>query len=93
MSGLTLTRSLLRQLVRAKNQAFKGDAEMQKVASDTIRREMDDQKYTLPEELPGRLQDMENAILFLKTNVVQAPLNQRGNYEVDASSVDETKRR
>lgn len=86
-------RSALRRLVRAKNEAFKGDNTMLQAASTTIREQFRRHANSPSEKIPALLEEVENAITFLRTNVVQAPLNERGNYTVDAKSIDESKRR
>lgn len=77
--------------MRAKNAAFKGDEEMLRSAQAMIREEFYQNRDAPAEKVPGMLKQMDEAIEFLQKNVVQAPLNERGNYEVDAKRVDESK--
>lgn len=86
-------RSALRKLVRAKNAAFKGDAVMLQAASQTIREQFNRHVHAPAESVPALLEEVENAVVFLRTNIVQAPLNERGNYVVDAKAIDESKPR
>lgn len=88
----SLAYSALRRLVRAKNAAFKGDAEMLRSAQAMIREQFGTDRDASPEEVPEVLKRIDEAVEFLEQNVVQAPLNERGNYTVDANRVDESKR-
>lgn len=89
-AAATAARGALRRLVRAKNRAFKGDSVMLQAASQTIREEFNRQMgATSEEDVEKSMGEMEKAIVFLESNVIQAPLNTRGNYEVDIKSIDE----
>lgn len=92
-SAASAIRSSLRRLVRAKNLAFKGDETMLLAAGKTIREEFQKNanKAGNYDEawVKEILNEMDSATKFLQDNVVQAPLNQRGNYEVDAKRIDE----
>lgn len=92
MSAITV-RSALRKLVRAKNRAFKGDAAMLKAARETIREKYESNAHAPPEKVRQLLEEVDEATSFLASNVVQAPLNKRGNYTVDASAIDESRNR
>lgn len=83
------TRSALRKLVRAKNHAFRGDSAMIQAANQAIRQEFDRHPKVSEDELPSLLKQIDEAVQFLQSNIVQAPLNQRGNYVVDAKAIDE----
>lgn len=90
MAAMSLsTRSALRRLVRAKNNAFKGDAAMLQAASQTIREEFNRRASVAEDQIPALLKEIEDAVQFLRSNIVQAPLNERGNYVVDAKGIDE----
>lgn len=92
MSALAI-RSALRRLIRAQKAAFHGDNEMLQASMKTIRAEFRKNMTAPAEQVPKMLEEIENGIVFLQNNIVQAPLNARGNYQVDASQVDENKRR
>lgn len=91
-SGAAAVRSALRRLVRAKNRAFKNDAVMLQAASETIRNEFSRNAGAPSEKVDELLKELDAAIEFLQANVVQAPLNKRGNYEVDVRTIDESKK-
>lgn len=82
-------RSALRRLVRAKNNAFRGDPAMLQAASKTIREEFNRRADATDDQMPGLLKEIDDAVQFLRSNIVQAPLNERGNYVVDAKAIDE----
>lgn len=86
-------RSALRRLIRAQRAAFKSDTEMQRTALSTIREQFRSNKDAPPHKMPGLLKQVDDAVAFLQNNVVQAPLNERGNYTVDASRIDESQSR
>lgn len=87
------TRSALRRLIRAQRSAFKHDSEMQRSALSTIREQFRINKDAPLGEVPNLLKQVDEAVAFLQNNVVQAPLNERGNYAVDACRIDESKSR
>ncbi|KAI0567570.1 hypothetical protein FGB62_1g030 [Gracilaria domingensis] len=82
-------RSALRRLIRAKNTAFRNDTEMLRVANKTLREQIQQHRDTAVEQRDQLLSQMEEAITFLNDNVVQAPLNERGNYAFDANRINE----
>lgn len=84
------SRSGLRKLLRATHEAFKGDTEMLHMARQTIREQFEQNRSATPEQLPQLQIQIDEAIDFLRNNVVQAPLNERGNYTVDAKRIDES---
>lgn len=90
MNG-TAIRTTLRRLIRAQRTAFKGDRDMLQITAKTMREQFDNNKNASAEEVPRFLKEMDDAISFLEHNVVQAPLNSRGNYQVDANRIDESK--
>lgn len=87
------TRSALRRLIRAKNAAFRGDSEMLAIAQQTIREQFCENRGAPAEKVPELLEQLEEAIGFLSNNIVQAPLNDRGNYAVDAARVNDPRKR
>lgn len=87
------SRSVLRRLIRAQRAAFEGDIDMQRTAMVTIREKFHLHRHANDDEVPSLLEQAEEAISFLRNNVVQAPLNHRGNYTVDAAQIDESKPR
>lgn len=87
------TRSVMRRLIRARRFAFKGDEELLRTAQAAIRGHFQTNRDASPEKLPKMLKEAEDAIEFLRNNVVQAPLNDRGNYQVDAIRIDESRLR
>lgn len=99
MSSTAAVRSALRRLVRAKNYAFKGDSTLLAAANETLRRELSqtpdgdrsvDAGKRDGDRSASLVQELDIATTFLKTNIVQAPLNERGNYSVDAKDINET---
>ncbi|PXF45658.1 hypothetical protein BWQ96_04562 [Gracilariopsis chorda] len=82
--------SALRRLIRAKNAAFRNDLEMLKVATQTLRDQAHQHRSPPAEKRQHLLSEIEQAISFLRNNVVQAPLNQRGNYVFDATRINES---
>lgn len=83
----------MRRLIRAKRLAFKGDEELLRTAQTAIREQFRTNRDAPSEKLPEMLKEAEDAIEFLRNNVVQAPLNDRGNYQVDATRIDESRPR
>lgn len=81
----------MRQLIRAKRIAFKGDDEMLRIAQTAIRQQFQTNRGAAQEQVPLMIKEAEDAIEFLRNNVVQAPLNERGNYQVDAARIDESR--
>lgn len=81
--------SALRRLIRAKNTAFQGDTEMLRSAQTIIREQFTKDREAGLEEVPELLKQIDEAVTFLEDNIVQAPLNERGNYTVDAKRVDD----
>lgn len=85
-------RVAFRQLMRAQQQAFRNDRDMQRAATSTIRERFRAYAQVKDEEqMKQLLVEAEEAKEFLQTNVVQAPLNEHGRYQVDATKIDETK--
>lgn len=84
-------RASFRTLLRAHRSAFAGDLEMIATAQRTTRAEFDKgvAEVASGEGAPveERLESAAEAARFLRENVVQAPLNARGNYEVSAGRI------
>eukprot|EP00899_Mesostigma_viride_P027999 jgi/Mesvir1/8384/Mv12629-RA.1 len=77
-------RSAFRGLLRAQKIAFKKDVVMQNAATAEIRRHFDESRNeTDAAKVSGLLAQAAEAAEFLKSNVIQAALNERGNYEMD----------
>lgn len=84
------TRSTLRQLIRAQRRAFAGDAEMLRSGHAAILQQFRANRDAAADKVPAMLKTADEAIDFLRHNIVQAPLNERGNYQVDATRIDES---
>lgn len=91
-------RHAYRLLLRAQKKAFANDLEMQASAKRTIRQEFDKNKKNIREmDVIAKLMAAEETAKFLNDNIVQAPLNDRGNYvlkptEVSSSTAPKQKR-
>lgn len=83
-----VVRSTLRRLFRAKNAAFKGDDQLLRAGSNTIRSQFESNKHATPAETVELLKEAEDAISFLQQNVVQSSLNSKGNYHMDNVKID-----
>lgn len=79
------TRSALRHLLRATNTAFRNDAGMLSAARQTI---CDKVRSANTTDTPTGVQEMQEATTFLQNNIIQSPLNTRGNYVVQAKIED-----
>lgn len=64
---------------------------MLQAATQTIRDEFNRRADATEDQIPGFLKEIDDAVHFLRSNIVQAPLNERGNYVVDAKAIDEGK--
>lgn len=64
---------------------------MQGVATTTIRAQFEENRDAVSSAVPAMLRIAEEAVEFLSKNVVQAPLNERGNYTVDAKKADDSR--
>ena len=82
MSAAAETRAVLRQLLRATRVAFRGDHEMLTAAHTQIFSTIRSNINTPPESVPPLIEDMRTATDFLLSNVIQAPLNEEGRYQV-----------
>lgn len=75
--------SVFRALLRTRRQCFAGDPDMLHASAKQIRNEFDSNRTVgAGEELQSLLKKGQEAIEFMKVNIVQAKLNERGNYEV-----------
>lgn len=73
--------SVFRALLRTRKQCFAGDPDMLHASAKQIRDEFDTHKnVSAGEELDNLLKKAREAIEFMKLNIVQAKLNERGNY-------------
>jgi complex III assembly factor LYRM7 len=76
-------RSVYRVLLRARADAFRGDARALAAARDEIRSKFElERGETDPQRVRALLQDGHDAAAFLRDFVVQAALNERGNLAV-----------
>ena len=85
-------RAAYRAVLRAQRVAFGGDLEMIRASQSATRAEFDkgiasfasgDADY----DMEKSLEMAHDAAKFFRTNIVQAPLNERGNYEVSAERI------
>ena len=72
--------SAYRALLRAQRQLFAGDLHGRTAALAETRTRFYEQANAPPEEVPKLVEDAHEAALFLRQNVAQAVLNERGNY-------------
>jgi complex III assembly factor LYRM7 len=85
-------RGAMRRVLRAQRKAFVDDGKMQKLAVEAIR-----EQFRRHEAVPDAagldklLQEAHEAAAFLEGNVVQARLNDRGNYVIDPPPADPKK--
>lgn len=93
MASPSSVRPALRRLVTAMHNAFKGDDALLSAGRATLREHLSKNANAKPDKIPDLVQEMDTAATFLRTNVVQAQLNQRGNYAVDVNAIDESKQR
>ncbi|KAI1280870.1 Complex III assembly factor LYRM7 [Halotydeus destructor] len=69
-------------LMKTRQNTFKGDEEALQTLKDKIRVEFENNKDVKSGEVEQLLKSGWEAENFLRTSVVQAKLNERGNYEV-----------
>jgi complex III assembly factor LYRM7 len=90
--GGAAVRGALRRVLRAQRNAFANDEKMQRLAVDAIREQFRRHETVVGEaELVKLVQEAHDAATFLEGNVVQAQLNDRGNYVVSPAAVELTK--
>jgi complex III assembly factor LYRM7 len=77
--------SAYRALLRAQRQLFLGDAHGRTAALIETRTRFYEQSHASPEEVPKLVEDAHEAALFLRQNIAQAVLNDRGNYGIATS--------
>jgi hypothetical protein len=81
MAKINEVRSLYRSLMRVRRMAFSGDDVMVVASRAQIRHEFDvNRNVTNPEVLRECILKAREAVDFISKNVVQAKLNDRGNY-------------
>lgn len=86
-------RAAYRAVLRAQRIAFRGDTDMIGAMQVAARGEFDKGSAVVladnlsVAEVELRLREAHEAAEFLRNNVVQAPLNTRGNYEVDVGRI------
>ncbi|XP_024384033.1 mitochondrial zinc maintenance protein 1, mitochondrial [Physcomitrium patens] len=79
--------ALFRSLLRTRKQCFAGDSEMLAASAKQIRDEFEGHRNVgAGEELDKLVTKAREAVEFMKVNIVQAKLNERGNYEVKLKS-------
>ncbi|KAJ7520138.1 hypothetical protein O6H91_05G031700 [Diphasiastrum complanatum] len=79
-------KSVFRALLRARKRCFAGDEQMLNASAQQIRSEFDQHRQISDQnELHRLLQQARETVEFLALNVVQAKLNDRGNYEMKLS--------
>lgn len=89
MSAPATTRHVLRHVLRASRKAFAGDGEMLGVARANIRERFDaNAGVTGADEIRRLHEEGFEAARFLRENVVQNTLNERGNYEAGEGGVE-----
>jgi complex III assembly factor LYRM7 len=88
-SGALSVRSALRRVLRAQRLAFANDAPMKAHAVAAIREQFRAHPTVSDAaELDKLVAEAHEAAKFLEENVVQAALNERGNYVVDPAGMD-----
>lgn len=81
MASVNEARSLFRSLLRVRRKAFEGDEVMAVAAALQIRHEFEvNRNVTDPDTLRLCMTKAREAVDFISMNVVQAKLNDRGNY-------------
>lgn len=87
MAIVNEARSLFRSLLRVRRRVFAGDEVMVVAAGRQIRHEFEaNRNVTDPEALRDCIAKGREAVDFVSMNVVQAKLNDRGNYEMKLDS-------
>ena len=72
---------VFRSLLRTRRQCFAGDRDMLAASAKQIREEFDaNRNVASGEELDNLISKAREGIEFMKVNIVQAKLNERGNY-------------
>ncbi|KAH9536063.1 hypothetical protein CY35_17G086400 [Sphagnum magellanicum] len=75
--------SVFRTLLRTRRKCFEGDMQMLVAVAAQIRAEFEEHKSVTDEaQLEQLLGKAREAVDFMQFNIVQAKLNERGNYEV-----------
>jgi hypothetical protein len=88
-NGALAVRNAFRRLLRAQQAAFANDVPMKAHAVAAIREQF--RAHPTVGDTAGfdkRLEEAHNAATFLEENIVQAALNERGNYVVDPTSME-----
>ncbi|KAG6547022.1 hypothetical protein Mapa_011639 [Marchantia paleacea] len=75
--------SVFRALLRVRREAFAGDKQALKLSAAQIRQEFEANRHVTDEAMLSELLAQgREAVDFIALNVVQAKLNDRGNYEM-----------
>ncbi|KAL2651895.1 hypothetical protein R1flu_020023 [Riccia fluitans] len=83
MARINEVRSVFRALLRVRRQAFAGDEPALAASAVQIRQEFEANRHVTDEKtLSELLAQGREAVDFISLNVVQAKLNDRGNYEM-----------
>lgn len=73
--------SIFRQLLRTRKKCFAGDTEMMAAVAEQIRGEFEaNRSVTEGQKLEQLLTKAREAVEFMQVSIVQAKLNERGNY-------------
>ncbi len=85
-------RAAYRAVLRAQRVAFRDDLEMIRASQTAARAEFDKGVVSFASgdpdyDMEKGLETAHEAAQFFRTNIVQAPLNERGNYEVSAERI------
>ena len=75
-----------RTLLRAQRQLFAGDAAGLTAARAETRMRFMENASASAADVPALVEDAEEAALFIRHNVAQSVLNERGNYELNPTS-------
>ena len=77
--------SAYRHLLKAQRALFAGDRSARAQARAETRMRFVEHSGASPEDVPALVRDAHDAADFLRENVAQAVLNERGNYELQAT--------
>mmetsp|Transcript_6557 Transcript_6557/g.26694 ORF Transcript_6557/g.26694 Transcript_6557/m.26694 type:complete len:114 (+) Transcript_6557:302-643(+) len=82
MTALPTARGLFRQLLRARAVAFRGDQTALNASREEIRNHFQESAHLGPEEARKKIEEGVEAESFIRLHVVQAQVNNKGNYEM-----------
>ncbi|KAG0610031.1 hypothetical protein M758_7G033300 [Ceratodon purpureus] len=75
--------AVFRTLMRTRRQCFAGDPDLLAASAKEIRKEFEANRNVGPgEELESLISKAREGVEFMRVNIVQAKLNERGNYEM-----------